>query len=98
MQYNFEWNPKKAKINIKKHKVCFDDALTIFRDPKAISIYDVDHSKNEDRWITLGLTLKGALVVVHHIYEKNDKKTVSIRIISSRKATANEKKNYSRSK
>ena len=53
MQYNFEWDPEKAKTNRKKHKVRFEHAATIFKDPKAISIYDNEHSRNEDRWITL---------------------------------------------
>ena len=53
MQYNFEWDPEKAKTNRKKHKVRYEHAATIFKDPKAISIYDNEHSRNEDRWITL---------------------------------------------
>lgn len=98
MQYNFEWDPKKATTNIKKHKISFEDALTIFRDPKAISIYDEEHSKDEDRWITLGITWKGVLVVINHTFKQTSRNVVFIRIISSRRATINEKKNYIRSK
>ena len=98
MQYNFKWDPKKAKINIKKHKIRFEDALTVFRDPNAVSIYDTKHSNDDDRWITIGMTLKGTLIVINHTFEKITNKTVFIRIISSRKATVNEKKNYIRSK
>jgi uncharacterized DUF497 family protein len=94
LQYNFEWDPKKAKTNRKKHKVSFEHASTIFKDPKAISIYDKEHSHKEDRWITMGLASDGSLLVVHHIYKQIDDATVIIRIISSRKATKNEKKQY----
>ena len=55
MQYNFEWDPKKAKANRKKHKVSFGEAATAFKDPRAISIHDDEHSTDEDRWITMGL-------------------------------------------
>jgi uncharacterized DUF497 family protein len=53
LQYNFEWDPKKAKNNISKHKISFEQSVTIFKDPKAISSYDIEHSNNEDRWLTL---------------------------------------------
>ena len=56
MQYNFEWDNEKAKINKNKYKVNFEQAATIVKDPRAISIYDNEHSKNEDRWITMGLS------------------------------------------
>ncbi len=94
MQYNFEWDFKKAKTNKRKHKVSFEDAVTVFKDPRAISIYDELHSKKIDRWITLGLSSKKGLLVVIHTYSQVDKNTAIVRIISSRKATKNEKKQY----
>lgn len=94
MQYNFEWDSEKAKVNRQKHKVDFEQAATVFQDPQALSIYDSDHSGNEDRWITMGLASHGVLVVVHHTYEQVNEKTATIRIISSRKATRREKKQY----
>ena len=94
MQYNFEWDINKAKINIKKHKINFEQASTVFKDPKAISIYDAEHSDDEDRWITIGLSSNGSLLIVHHTFKQIDIKTVIIRIISIRKATNNEKKQY----
>jgi len=54
MQYNFDWDPIKAKQNLRKHGVSFERAAMIFRDPFAISIYDDEHSDDEDRWITIG--------------------------------------------
>ena len=94
MQYNFEWDPKKAKSNIAKHKVSFELTATVFRDPKSLSIYGDEHSKGEDRWITLGLASNGSLLVVHHTFNQIDRGNVTIRIISSRKAAKNEKKQY----
>ncbi len=94
MQYNFEWDPGKAKTNIKKHKISFEQAATIFRDRRAISIYDEEHSDSEDRWITLGLASNGILLVVHHIFEQLDNNNAIVRIISSRKPTKREAKQY----
>lgn len=94
MHYNFEWDPEKAKINITKHKVSFEQAATIFKDPRAISIYDEEHSEIEDRWITLGLASTGILLIAHHTYEQVDNNNAMIRIISGRKPTKYETKQY----
>ena len=94
MHYNYEWNPKKAKTNITKHKVSFGLASTVFLDPRAISIYDEKHSENEDRWISLGIASNGFLLVVNHTFQKIDKNNITIRIISSRKATKHEQEQY----
>jgi uncharacterized DUF497 family protein len=55
MNYNFEWDRHKAQLNHKKHGVRFEEAATVFKDPKALTIFDPDHSKTEDRWITMGI-------------------------------------------
>jgi uncharacterized protein len=94
LQYDFEWNPDKARINIKKHNVSFEHAATIFKDPRVISVYDDGHSANEDRWVSMGLAFNGVLLVVHHTYRQINDKTVILRIISSRKATKREEKQY----
>jgi uncharacterized DUF497 family protein len=94
LQYNFEWDPEKAKLNKIKHKISFENSATIFKDPRAITLYDSDHSGKEERWITLGLSSNGILLVVNHTYEQIDSNTVIIRIISSRKATKHEQKQY----
>jgi uncharacterized DUF497 family protein len=52
-RYIFEWDSQKARENLRKHRISFERAATIFRDPQALSIFDTDHSENEDRWITL---------------------------------------------
>lgn len=94
MNYNFEWDPNKAKTNITKHKVCFEDALSVFKDENAISIFDENHSSDEERWITIGMDLKTRTLVVVHTFISIDKNNCSIRIISARKATKNEQKTY----
>ena len=95
MNYNFEWDPDKARKNEDKHGVSFENATTAFRDPRALSVYDDEHSATEDRWITLGLSETGAVVVVHHTFDDIDETTIRIRIFSSRKATKSEVEQYS---
>lgn len=94
MQYNFEWDPEKAKTNWRKHKVRFEHAASVFRDPLAISIFDNEHSDNEDRWMTLGISSTGNVLVVNHTFNEIDVSNVNIRIFSSRKATNREKQEY----
>jgi len=92
--YDFEWDPGKAKENIRKHKVSFERAAQIFRDSQTISIFDEEHSEIEERWITLGQDNNGVLLAVVHTYEEEGKDQFNIRIISARKATKREKKQY----
>ncbi|HID51379.1 MAG TPA: BrnT family toxin [Anaerolineae bacterium] len=94
MRYNFDWDPAKEKRNIRKHKLAFRQAATIFRDPDQISVYDEDHSENEDRWITIGIDRGGILRVVVHTFEQVDDNVCEIRIISARKATDSESNQY----
>lgn len=92
--YNFEWDPRKALENWDKHGVTFDEAATVFRDSKGLSIFDPDQSETEDRWITMGISEKGRLLVVIHTFREESEDDVTIRIISSRKATKQETKKY----
>ncbi len=94
MIYTFEWDPIKALSNYQKHKVRFEEAATILKDPNALTIYDGGHSDTEERWVTLGLNTSGKLLVVIHTYNIIDYQNVLIRIISARKATKNEIKKY----
>lgn len=92
MKYiQFEWDNHKNEINIRKHKISFEEAKTVFYDKNARIIADPDHSQDEDRFIILGLSSSIRLLVVCHCYRKNDE---VIRIISARKATKNEIKYY----
>ncbi len=94
MKYIFEWDYKKAKTNITKHQISFEDATSIFKDENMISIYDEKHSDNEDRWITIGMDLKTRTLIVIHTFISIDKDTTKIRVISARKATKKEQKMY----
>ena len=85
------WDEDKNKKNIISHKISFEEAKTVFFDPNAKVIYDPDHSLEEDRFIILGLSKLLNILVVCHCYRENDK---NIRIISARKATPKERKQY----
>jgi len=85
----FEWNPEKAKINLSKHKVSFEEASTIFKNPLSDTFDDPDHSVKEFRFITIGHSENGRLLFVSHT---DDGKIV--RIISAREVTSAERKQY----
>ena len=89
MALEFEWDPVKAELNLKEHGVSFDEATTIFRDTLSMTISDPDHSDYEDRLIDIGMSHRMQLLVVSYT-ERKDK----IRIISARRATRAERKNY----
>ena len=94
VQYDFEWDPGKARRNRRKHRVSFEHGATVFRDPRAASLYDRDHSETEDRWITLGLSAGGGLLVVHHTFDEIDANHIRIQIFSCRKATPDQMRQY----
>ena len=85
------WDKNKNQDNIRKHHISFMEAETVFYDPNGKLIDDPDHSADESRFIILGLSKRLNLLVVCHCYRENDG---AIRIISARKATKNEAKNY----
>jgi uncharacterized protein len=94
INYQFEWDIKKAHNNWNKHSVTFEEATTIFKDSKALSIFDPDHSETEDRWVTMGISEKGRLLIVIHTFQEETNDAVTIRIISCRKATKQETQTY----
>jgi hypothetical protein len=85
----FEWDPEKARSNLRKHKVSFVEAATALKDPMAATGRDPDHSMGEERFITFGVSERGKLLVVAHT-EKDD----TLRIISARVASKKERKIY----
>ena len=95
-EYQFEWDPAKAGQNLKEHRVSFERAATIFLDPLALSEVDEEHSGEEQRWVTLALDRTGALLVVSHTYREETELGARIRLISARRATKNEAKQYER--
>ncbi len=85
----FEWDPRKAEINVRKHGVSFTEAGTIFGDDLAITVPDPDHSIHEERYITIGWSNGRRLLMVAHT-DRGDR----IRIISARELTQSERKIY----
>ena len=85
----FEWDPKKAASNLRKHEVSFDEAATAFEDDLSLTGHDPDHSVGETRLIMFGISSAGRLLVVSHTVRGN-----RIRIISARPATRPERKLY----
>ena len=86
---DFEWDPEKAARNLAKHGVAFADAATVFGDPLAVTFADPDHSDDEDRFLTFGLSAEGHLLIVSHT-DREDR----TRLISARRATRKERKLY----
>ena len=89
MALRFEWNAVKAKGNLEKHKVSFEEASTIFGDPLSMTVSDSSHSTDEHRFVTIGESNQGRLLVVVHT-DRNER----IRIISARAASKREKRQY----
>ncbi len=89
MPLKFEWNTNKAKKNIEKHGVSFDEASTVFSDPLSMTYDDPDHSYGENRYIIIGLSSNGKLLFISHV-----EKDGIIRIISARQLTRKERKQY----
>jgi uncharacterized DUF497 family protein len=94
VRIEFDWGPAKATSNATKHGVTFEEAMTIFRDPLARSIMDRDSGSGEERWVTLGETAAGQLLVVVHTWNDIDPGRSVVRIISARRPTANEARQY----
>ena len=89
MHQQFEWDPVKARFNLAKHGVGFEQASTVFDDPFFITFLDQEHSTDEERYITLGFSKANTLLLVAHTDREG-----TIRIISARKATKNERRFY----
>lgn len=87
----FQWDENKNSINRRKHHISFEEAQTVFADVDALIIDDPDHSEQEERFIIMGFSLRANLLVVCHCYRDNDS---VIRIISARKATSKEARQY----
>ncbi len=89
MTIKFEWDPRKAEINLHKHGVSFDEAASVFLDRLALSGPDPDHSISELRYITFGMSRLGRLLIISHTYQLD-----AIRIINARRMTRSERKLY----
>lgn len=90
----FEWDKKKNTVNKNKHGISFEEAAEIFDDPLHISIMDHRFDYYDERWITIGATKNGTVIVIGHLYSFTEDGDEITRIISSRKATKKERENY----
>ena len=89
MALRFEWDPEKAKRNLEKHGVSLNEGATVFADALSITYADPDHSAEEDRYITVGHSMQGRVLIVSHT-DRGD----ALRIISARRTTRQERKQY----
>ena len=89
MQPQYEWDDDKAKTNLRKHRISFQEGATVFNDPLIATQHDPDHSSDEERYIALGRSVQGRILVVVFT-ERGDK----IRLISCRKVTSRERREY----
>ena len=89
----FEWDPAKAASNLRRHRVAFTEAATVFADTLSVTIYDPDHSKAEERFIIIGRSTEGRLLMVAHTDRGG-----RIRIISARELTKSEREAYEEGK
>ncbi len=87
----FSWDERKARDNLRKHAVPFEEAVTAFSDENARLMYDPEHSQNEDRFVLLGISSKLRILIICHVYHQSERE---IRIISARKADRDERKQY----
>ncbi len=89
----FEWDDPKNTVNKRKHRIAFEEALTVFADDNALLLPDPDHSTQEERFILMGFSATLRMLVVCHCYRRSEE---VIRIISARKATKRERANYTK--
>jgi Uncharacterized protein conserved in bacteria len=92
MELTFEWDEEKAEENLRKHKVSFEEGKTVFNDPFLMTFSDPDHSRHEQRFVSIGSSSKRRVLIVVHTDRGNN-----IRIISSRRATRSERRAYEES-
>lgn len=94
MRLLFEWDANKARENIRKHNLSFEEAKTVFNDPLLVTFPDEDHSQNEERLLSIGMSTKDKILLVVHTERKETEEFLLIRIINCRKATKFERKAY----
>jgi uncharacterized protein len=89
VEQQFEWDAAKQAQNLEKHRIAFPEAITVFDDPMFITVVDDEHSEDEERYLTIGLSAQGQLLLVAHTERAH-----RIRIISARRATKKEEQFY----
>jgi uncharacterized protein len=94
IRFEFDWDPAKAKSNRLKHGVTFEDAIGVFGDPLALSLFDNESGQGEERWVTIGRNPASNLLLVVHTYVELSAERAAIRIISARRPTRREARQY----
>ena len=94
VDYEFDWDDTKASGNLAKHGVDFRDAMTVLADPLSMTLFDTEHSQDEERWVSVGRTDVGGLLLVVHTYASTGANSALVRIISARPATRQERRQY----
>ena len=94
MRYTFEWNPFKARSNLRNHRISFNRAAEVVLDPLAVSIFDVEHGEGEERCVTIGKDRRGSVLILVHTFLEVSAQECRVRIISARRATKREIKQY----
>jgi uncharacterized DUF497 family protein len=94
MRIEFDWDMEKAASNAAKHGVTFQEAMAVFVDPFARTILNPDHGADEERWVTMGEASTGNLLVVVHTWREMDPFRTAVRIISARRPTPREARQY----
>jgi hypothetical protein len=95
--FEFEWDDAKAVANLRKHAVSFELASTVFRDVRLLTVADLEHSENEDRWFSIGCASNGAILSVAYLWLEPADAATNIRLISARAATKTEIRHYGES-
>lgn len=94
IRFEFDWDPAKAESNRRKHGVAFEDAMGVFGDPLALSRLDEESGQGEERWVTIGRNPATNLLLVVHTYVELAAERAAIRIISARRPTRREARQY----
>jgi uncharacterized DUF497 family protein len=98
VRYTFEWDPIKATQNLRKHRISFDRAAEVLRDPLAVSIVDEEHRELEPRWVTMGRDRRGIVLLLIHTFVETSPEECEIRIISARRPSRKETRQYEETK
>jgi len=92
--YRFEWDEAKAAANERKHDVSLELGSSIFYDPRLLTVADLEHGETEERWFSVGIARNGAVLSVVYLWTEVDPAVIKIRLISARKATQAERRQY----
>jgi uncharacterized protein len=93
VKLRFEWDARKARLNLNKHKVSFEEAKTLFNDPFLVTFPEDFHSDHEERFISIGRSVRERILLLVHT-EQREADYLTVRLISCRRATPSERRNY----